>query len=72
MVYGDGGLRMRTSYEVRSGRHAVAMKDASTAQEALFEYLRGLGCRDSEIVRMGDAKAAWRGAIYSVVAATDY
>jgi hypothetical protein len=57
------------SYEVRSGRHAVALKDASTAQEALLEYLRGLGCRNNEIVRMGDAKAAWRGAIYSAVPA---
>jgi hypothetical protein len=55
------------SYEVRSGRHAVAVTDASTAQEALIEYLRGLGCGDKEIVRMGDAKAAWRGAVYSAV-----
>jgi hypothetical protein len=58
---------MRTNYEVRSGRHAVGLKDASSAQEALMEYLRGLGCRDNEIVRMGDAKAAWRGAVYSAV-----
>jgi hypothetical protein len=60
---------MSASYEVRSGRHAVAVKDASSAQEALIEYLRGLGCYDNEIVRMGDAKAAWRGAIYSAVPA---
>jgi hypothetical protein len=58
---------MRANYEVRSGRRAVALKNASTAQEALFDYLRGLGCRDSEIVRMGADAAAWRGAMYSVV-----
>jgi hypothetical protein len=61
---------MRTSYEVRSGRRAVALRTARTAQEALIDYLRGLGCRDDEIVRMGDGRAAWRGAIYSVVPTT--
>lgn len=63
------GMAMRSNYEVRSGRRAVALKTASTAHEALFDYLRGLGCRDSEIVRMGDDAAAWRGAIYRVVPA---
>jgi hypothetical protein len=63
------GMAMRSIYEVRSGRRAVAHKTASTAHEALFDYLRGLGCRDSEIVRMGDGAAAWRGAIYSAVPA---
>lgn len=60
---------MRTSYEVRSGRRAVALQIASTAQEALGDYLRALGCRDDEIVRMGAAVAAWRGAVYSAVPA---
>jgi hypothetical protein len=64
-------VKVGMSYEVRSGHHAVALKDASTAHEALMEYLRGLGCRDSEIVRMGADKAAWRGAIYSVVPAAN-
>jgi hypothetical protein len=60
---------LRTSYEVRSGGRAVALQIASTAQEALFDYLRALGCRDNEIVRMGSDAAAWRGAVFSVVPA---
>jgi hypothetical protein len=62
-------VMVATNYEVRSGRRAVALRDASTAHEALMEYLRGLGCRDSEVVRMGDDRAAWRGAVYSAVPA---
>lgn len=54
------------SYEVRSGRRAVALRTASTAHEALSDYLRGLGCRDNEVVRLGSNAAAWRGAVYSV------
>ena len=55
------------TYEVRSGRRAVARVTASSAQEALSDYMRALGCRDPEIVRMGSGAAAWRGAVYSVV-----
>jgi hypothetical protein len=61
---------MMTSYEVRCGRRAVARRTASTAHEALGDYLRGLGCRNDEIVRLGDGAAAWRGAVYSAVPAT--
>lgn len=61
---------MATSFEVRSGRHQVALRTASTAQEALTDYLRGLGCRDNEVVRLGANAAAWRGATYSAVPAT--
>jgi hypothetical protein len=56
-----------TSYEVRTGRHAVAVLTASTASEAVGEYLRGLGCRHDEIVRMGTDAASWRGAVYRAV-----
>jgi hypothetical protein len=66
---GNGDERLRTSYEVRSGGRAVAMQTASTAQEALVDYLRALGCRDDEIVRMGSDVAVWRGAVFSVVPA---
>ena len=55
---------MYTSYDVRSGRHKVATKQASSAQEALIDYVRGLGCRDDEIVRLGADAVSWRGAVF--------
>lgn len=55
---------MDTSYDVRSGRHKVATKQASSAQEALIDYVRGLGCRDDEIVRLGADAVSWRGAVF--------
>jgi hypothetical protein len=62
---------MATRYEVRSGSRSVSLQDASTAQEALVEYLRSLGCSDEEIVRLGADAVAWRGAIFSAVPAAD-
>jgi hypothetical protein len=58
-----------TNYEVRTGRQSVALLSASTASEALAEYLRALGCHRDEIVRMGDNAASWRGAVYRAVPA---
>jgi hypothetical protein len=58
-----------TKFEVRTGRHSVALLSASTASEALAEYLRALGCHRDEIVRMGDNSASWRGAVYRAVPA---
>lgn len=58
-----------TTYEVRTGRHVVAVMTASTASEALGEYLRGLGCRHDEIVRLGADASSWRGAVYRAVPA---
>ena len=55
------------SYEVLCGGRAVALLTAASAQEALGDYLRALGCNRSEIVRMGSDAAAWRGAMYRVV-----
>jgi hypothetical protein len=59
----------QTSYEVRSGRRTIALQKASTAQEALIEYLRATGCHLDEISRVGAAAVAWRGAVYSAVPA---
>jgi hypothetical protein len=53
-----------TRFEVRLGRRAVALQEASTAQEALIGYLRGLGCQDHELTRLGASAVAWRGAVY--------
>jgi hypothetical protein len=61
---------MATSFEVRSGRQRVALLTASSAHEALAEYLRALGCRDDEVRRLGVDVAAWRGAMYKAVPAT--
>ena len=61
---------MAENYVVRAGQSDVGLRSASTAHEALRDYLRGIGCRDDEIVRMGEDAAAWRGAIYRAVLAT--
>jgi hypothetical protein len=58
-----------TQYEVRCGRRAVAVRTATTAHEALADYLRSLGCQRNEIARVGADAAAWRGAVYSAVPA---
>jgi hypothetical protein len=57
---------MRTTYEIRTGRRTIAQAVASSPQEALLGYLRGCGCKDSDIVRLGTSKASWHGAVYSV------
>jgi hypothetical protein len=58
---------MRTSYEVRSGMRVVAVKTASSAAEAVIEYMRSMGCRHDEIARLGSDAATWRGAVYHAV-----
>ena len=57
--------QMSKSYEIRSGGRPVSIQSAGTAQEALIDYLRSLGCRNDEIVRLGVDAIAWRGARYS-------
>ncbi|TML22790.1 MAG: hypothetical protein E6G28_04120 [Actinobacteria bacterium] len=56
---------MRMGYEVRSGKREVAFQYASTPQEALIEYLRSIGCRDDEVVRLGARAVSWRGAVFT-------
>ena len=56
-----------SAYEIRSGRRALSVRDASTAQHAVIDYLRSMGCRDAEIVRLGGGGVAWRGAVYTAV-----
>ncbi len=62
---------MTSSFEVRSNGRRVALQVASTAYEALHDYLRGLGCADAEVVRLGGDAAAWRGAVYRAVPAVE-
>jgi hypothetical protein len=60
---------VRTSYDVRSGGRSVGVQVASSAAEAVKDYLRALGCPDAELVRLGADAAAWRGAVYRAVPA---
>jgi hypothetical protein len=62
---------VRNNFEVRSGGQRVAVQVATTAYEALHDYLRGLGCMDAEVVRLGADAAAWRGAVYRAVPAAE-
>jgi hypothetical protein len=57
------------TYEIRCGRRSLALRDASTPQHAVLDYLRSIGCRDAEIVRLAPDGVSWRGAVYTAVAA---
>ncbi len=62
---------MNTIYELRAGARPLATREAATAQEALVEYARSLGCRDDEIVRVGTNAISWRGAVFEAIPAAD-
>ncbi len=59
--------RVATEYEIRSGERPVSIKSAASAQTALIDYVRSLGCNDAEIIRLGVAAVSWRGARYTAV-----
>jgi hypothetical protein len=66
---GKGGrVVIRTSFEVRSGKRVVSLQRASTAREALIEYLRSLGCRDDDMSTLGADAMGWNGAVYRAAA----
>lgn len=58
---------MQQQYEVHSGRRAVAVRDAPSAQIALLDHLRAMGCRDAEVMKLGKDSIAWRGAVFRAV-----
>lgn len=60
---------MHQLYEVRSGRRSVGVREAPTAQIALLDHVRSLGCRDAEIMKLGVDSIAWRGAVFRAVPA---
>ena len=62
---------MRMGFEVLSGRRTVSLQLATTAQEAVLEYLRSIGCRDDELSRVGVSAVSWRGALYKAVPASN-
>jgi hypothetical protein len=57
-----------TDYEIRSGKRAVSIRSGPSAQQALLDYVRSLGCTDAEIIRLGADSVSWRGARYTAVA----
>ena len=58
---------MYSKYEVHSGDRLIGFRTASTAQAALFDYVRSLGCRDEEVMKLAPDTISWRGAVYSAV-----
>lgn len=62
---------MRSTFELRSGARPIGLREAASAQEALFDYVRALGCRDEEIMRLGTHAVSWRGAVYKAVPVPD-
>ena len=58
---------IRTSYEVRCGRRLISLQSASTAREAIIEYLRSMGCRDEEMSTLSADAISWNGAVYRAV-----
>ena len=59
------------TFEIHAGGRPVSVKDAPSAQQALLDYVKSLGCRDAEIVRLGQAAVSWRGARYTAVLAAN-
>jgi hypothetical protein len=59
-----------TGYEVRSGGRTVSQQEASSAQEAVLHYVRSLGSREDEIMRLAPDAVAWRGAVFSAMPAS--
>jgi hypothetical protein len=47
------------------------VQQASSAQEAVIDYVRSLGCAIDEMTRLGVDSVAWRGAVFSAAPASD-
>ena len=62
---------MNERWELHSGRRSIGIKAAPSAQIALLDHVRSMGCRDDEIKRLGVNSVAWRGAIFRAVPAAD-
>jgi hypothetical protein len=60
---------METRYEIQLAGRVISRHDASTARDAVIDYVRSLGCRDDEMVRVAADAVAWRGAVYSALPA---
>ena len=58
---------MGKSYEVRCGDRLVSLQNSRTPREAVTEYLRSLGCRESEMTTVSRIAISWRGATFRAV-----
>ena len=58
---------MYHEYEVHSGDRLIGSRTASTAQAALFDYVRSLGCQDEEVMKLAPDAISWRGAVFRAV-----
>jgi hypothetical protein len=58
---------MYHQYELHSGDRLIAALKASTAQAALFDYVRSLGCQDEEVMKLAPDAISWRGAVFRAV-----
>jgi hypothetical protein len=61
---------MSRTYEIHSGRRAVATRLSSSALEAVVDYARMFGS-PSEITILGVDTVAWRGARFTAVRLPD-
>ena len=59
------------TFEIRCGSRSVTHRNATTPQHAVIDYLRSLGSRDAELVRLAPGGVSWRGAVYTAVPLTD-
>ena len=59
------------TFEIHSGRRWVARREAHTAQQAVTEYLRTLGCTADEMVLVSPDSMAWRGSIFAATPVSD-
>jgi hypothetical protein len=62
---------MVKDYEIRSGKKPLTIRSGPSAQQALLDYVKSLGCADAEIIRLGESVVAWRGARYVAVPVSD-
>ena len=58
---------MGKSYEVRCGKRLVSLQHAHSAREAVIEYLRSMGCRDSDMTTLSRNSLGWCGVVYRAV-----
>ena len=58
---------MYHEYEVHSGDRLIGSRKASTAQAALFDYVRSLGCQDEDVMKLAPDAISWRGAVFRAV-----